>query len=44
MRYDGDLWVQILHHNNRAGTKYFTPSNAANHTEEDLYSRLYLTE
>lgn len=44
MRYDGELWVQILHHNNKSGTKYFTSSNAAHNDNEDTYSRLGLIE
>ena len=44
MRYDGELWVQILHHNNKSGTKYFTSSNASHNDDEDAYSRLGLLE
>lgn len=42
--YDGELWAQILHHNNKAGKVLFTKETADNYTSEDLYSRLYLIE
>lgn len=42
--YDGELWAQILHHNNKSGTVLFTQATADNYTSTDLYSRLYLIE
>lgn len=42
--HDGELWVQILYHNNRGGTVLFPKEKADHYTATDLYSRLYLIE